>query len=259
MSDANAKTVTLPISWNDGSWGSYARPQLYLGRCLIGQVVGEMAGGVWHAHLFNTGDTTSHPDRASAQQALEDAVLAMGVGAFQRRVDTWIQHCFGSEIGADKIERNHRFIEEALELVQAGGCTASEAHQLVDYVYNRPVGELDQEVGGVMNTLAAFCNAHGIDLDAAAERELTRVWGKSEKIRAKQAAKPKHSPLPEHVASPDAADAARFRWLVKERCGVEAHYGRITTAIGWGATRSEPTDIRSLIDSDRAREGGDVG
>lgn len=116
--------------------------------------------------------------------------------SFQVRVDDWIQHCFGPAIGADRVERNHRFIEEALELVQAGGCTASEAHQLVDYVFGRPVGEMTQEVGGVMNTLAAFCNTYGVDLDEAAETELRRVWAKSDQIRAKQAAKPKHSPLP---------------------------------------------------------------
>lgn len=115
---------------------------------------------------------------------------------FQVRVDQWIQHCFGPEIGSDKTERNHRFIEEALELVQAGGCTVSEAHQIVDYVFGRPIGDLPQEVGGVMSTLAALCNAHGVDLVSAAETELSRVWLISDKIRAKQAAKPKHSPLP---------------------------------------------------------------
>lgn len=120
----------------------------------------------------------------------------MPLDTFQARVGDWIQHCFGPEIGADKVERNHRFIEEALELVQSGGCTASEAHQLVDYVFGRPIGEKGQEVGGVMNTLAAWCNAHGIALDEAAETELRRCWAKSDVIRAKQAAKPKHSPLP---------------------------------------------------------------
>ena len=120
------------------------------------------------------------------------------VVSFQVRVDRWIQHCFGPEIGADKVERNHRFIEEALELVQSGGCTASEAHQLVDYVFGRPVGEMHQEVGGVMNTLATLCNAYGVDLNGAAETELARVWAKSDQIRAKRAAKPKHSPLPEN-------------------------------------------------------------
>ena len=121
---------------------------------------------------------------------------------FQQRVQPWMMSCFGPEISADRIKRNHRFIEEALELVQATGCTKSEAHQLVDYVYSRPVGEPPQEVGGVMVTLAALCLANGYDMHEAGETELARIWTKVEKIRAKQAAKPKHSPLPE--AAPDA-------------------------------------------------------
>lgn len=106
-----------------------------------------------------------------------------------------MRECFGSEISTDRLERNHRFLEEALELVQAMGCTADEAHQLVEYVYGRPSGESYQEVGGVMVTLAALCMVHGIDLDSAAEAELERVWTKIEQIRAKQAAKPKYGPL----------------------------------------------------------------
>lgn len=120
--------------------------------------------------------------------------------AFQARVQPWMMACFGAEISADGVERNHRFLEESLELVQASGCTASEAHQLVDYVFGRPVGERAQEVGGVMVTLAALCLAQGLDMQAAGETELARIWTKVEAIRAKQAAKPKHSPLP--VAAP---------------------------------------------------------
>lgn len=116
---------------------------------------------------------------------------------FQRRVEPWMQVCFGPEISADKEERNHRFFEESTELVQACGMTASEAHQLVDYVFGRPVGEKTQESGGVSVTHAALCLAHGMDMHEAAEIELDRIWGKVEQIRAKQAAKPKHSPLPE--------------------------------------------------------------
>jgi hypothetical protein len=115
---------------------------------------------------------------------------------FQHRVNAWMLACFGDAIARDLTERNHRFLEEALELVQATGCTASEAHQLVDYVFARPVGQPHQETGGVMVTLAALCSAAGLTLDAAAEDELARVWTKVEQIRAKQAAKPKHSPLP---------------------------------------------------------------
>lgn len=87
----------------------------------------------------------------------------MSTTTFQQRVEPWLLACFGEQIAADTIERNHRFLEESLELVQACGCTQSEAHQLVDYVFGRPVGEVQQEAGGVMVTLAALCRAQGID------------------------------------------------------------------------------------------------
>ena len=121
------------------------------------------------------------------------------LGTFQGRVLPWLLDCFGPEIASDPEERNHRFLEEALELVQACGCTPSEAHQLVDYVYGRPVGEKSQEVGGVMVTLAALCLAQRLDMHKDGETELARIWTKVEQIRAKQAAKPDHSPLPQHI------------------------------------------------------------
>ena len=120
-----------------------------------------------------------------------------GNGSFQERVAPWLIECFGYEIAKDGQERNHRFLEESLELVQSTGCTKSEAYQLVDYVFGRDVGDPPQEVGGVMNTLAALCLAHQMDMHECGEAELKRVWGMCEKIRAKQAAKPKHSPLAE--------------------------------------------------------------
>ena len=56
---------------------------------------------------------------------------------------------------------------------------------------------LDLLLDGVMVTLAAYCEAHEVDLHAAAERELARVWTKVDAIRAKQAAKPVGSALPQ--------------------------------------------------------------
>lgn len=116
---------------------------------------------------------------------------------FQKGVDRWLMACFGLKIARDKNERNHRFLEESLELVQSTGCTKEEALQLVDYVYGRDVGETPQEVGGVMNTLAALCIANDIDMLEAGEIEIERCWMQIDKIRAKQAAKPQFSPLPQ--------------------------------------------------------------
>jgi hypothetical protein len=114
---------------------------------------------------------------------------------FQERENLWLLACLGGEIARDKTERGHRFLEEALELVQTGETTREEAHQLVDYVYSRPVGVMRQEVGGVMNTLAAFCTAYDINMDNAGDEELIRCWNKIETIREKQRLKPKFSAL----------------------------------------------------------------
>lgn len=115
---------------------------------------------------------------------------------YQKRVGAWTKACFGPAAG-DVIERNHRFLEEALELVQACGCTQDEAHQLVDYVFGRPVGDAAKEAGAVMLTLAALCNANTIDMMESAETELGRVWHIIDTIRAKHLSKPEGSPLPQ--------------------------------------------------------------
>ena len=112
---------------------------------------------------------------------------------FQRRTHDWMLECFGEALAADRLERNHRFIEEALELVQSAGMPQTEAHMLVDYVYGRPAGETSQEVGGVMVTLAALCSSHDIDMLATGEMELNRINAPeiTAKIRQKQMTKPR--------------------------------------------------------------------
>lgn len=114
--------------------------------------------------------------------------------SFQTDVRSWVVYAFGRELADDKSGRNHKFLEEALELVQALGCSQQEAHQIVEYVFARPAGEPEQEVGGVMVTLAGLCAAQGMDLEVAAEIELQRVWADVSEIRKKQALVPKFSP-----------------------------------------------------------------
>lgn len=115
---------------------------------------------------------------------------------FQAQVRPWLIACFGAEILNDRVERNHRFLEEALELAQACQCTREDAHTLVDYVFDRPTGRPKQEVGGVMVTLAALCLAHKMNMHDEGAKELHRVWGKVEAIKAKHARKPTGTPLP---------------------------------------------------------------
>ena len=124
--------------------------------------------------------------------------------AFQDHVAAWMLECFTPEIAADKLERNDRFIEEALELVQSLNYTAERAHALVDYVFSREVGEPAQELGGVMITLAALCNPNGLNISSAAYQELARITQPDviAKIRAKQASKPTGSALPQPREGP---------------------------------------------------------
>lgn len=104
--------------------------------------------------------------------------MSTGQQTFQARVIDFMLGCFGRKVAADTIERNHRFLEEALELVQALGCSASEAHQLVDYVFGRPIGDSHQETGGVLVTLAALCSSASVDMAQAGEDESWRASGR---------------------------------------------------------------------------------
>lgn len=112
--------------------------------------------------------------------------------SYQVRVANWMQTCFGQEISADIHERCLRFFEEAGELCQALGMPEETAHALVEYTWNREAGAPDQEVGGVVVTLAALCEASGLDMMAAAETELTRIDDPAiiARIREKHANKP---------------------------------------------------------------------
>jgi hypothetical protein len=109
---------------------------------------------------------------------------------YQVRVHRWMMACFNDKIVFSQKERNYRFLEEALELIQARGGTAAEAHRLVDYVFARPAGDSMQEVGGVLVCLAALCSAADIDMEYAGETELTRIWSKIDQIRVKHEGKP---------------------------------------------------------------------
>lgn len=117
---------------------------------------------------------------------------------FQAAVNTWLIECFGEDVANSIPDRNWRFLEEALELVQSTGCTKEEAHVLVDYVFDREVGEPFLELGGVMITMAALCYALNLSFENAAAKEIARITepGKIAKIRAKQADKVPGQPLP---------------------------------------------------------------
>lgn len=110
------------------------------------------------------------------------------LAAFDESTKVCIMNC-GPHMHDPRSAKERKFL--------CGDClTKEEAHLLVDYVYGRPVGDPGQEVGGVMVTLAALCLAQRLNMHLEGETELNRIWTKVDQIRAKQAAKPRHSPLP---------------------------------------------------------------
>jgi hypothetical protein len=136
--------------------------------------------------------------------------------SFQLQVFAWLKECLGEAAARDITERNQRFLEEALELVQSTGVTREECLRLVDYVYEREKGEVSQEIGGVIVTLSALCTAVGEKMEDCGCAELERCRANGDRIRAKQAAKPRFSPLP-GVSSkivPRTADENTLRFLL---------------------------------------------
>lgn len=112
--------------------------------------------------------------------------------AFQRRVNAWMIDCFGEPSTMNRTNRNHRFLEEAIELVQANGCSREEVERITKYVYDRDVGEVPQEIAGTMLTLIALANERGIHVDRVTAEELDRVRKPDmvRRIRAKDVMKP---------------------------------------------------------------------
>ena len=149
-----------------------------------------------------TPETCQSPDSISSKPG-SNGDQAVNGPSFQERVKPWMMVCFGEEISNDRVERGDRLLEEVFELLQSGGYDPARVLPLRDYVWSREVGEPSQEAGGVQVTMAAYCLAHGLDMHEAGETELARIWTKVEKIRAKQAAKPKHSPLPVPASEPE--------------------------------------------------------
>lgn len=115
-------------------------------------------------------------------------------------VGAWCRTTFGDALFRDPRARALRVLEEALELAQALGVRKADAAALVDYTFNRPIGEPAQEVAGVAITLLAACAALDINPDAAIAAELASIeqLATIEKIRDKQRTKihPSRDPAP---------------------------------------------------------------
>lgn len=122
----------------------------------------------------------------------------MKIKKFQELYNTAVRKLLGDDAVDNTQERNHRFIEEAIELVQANGMSKSAVMALVDHVFSKPVGEIKQEAGGVLATFTTLCVQADIDIDEIAQDELD--WADSisvEWFRARQSRKPAIEPNPD--------------------------------------------------------------
>jgi hypothetical protein len=117
---------------------------------------------------------------------------------WQRVAYHWVENVFSPENAANPNERSERFGEEALELLQARGVSRERVHELVDYVYNRPAGEVPQELGGVMHTLLVLAEQGKLDLWECFRTEMHRV------------------------SQPEVMAKCRIKWLDKQRQGMSS-------------------------------------
>lgn len=131
----------------------------------------------------------------------------MKISDFQTITFKWMKDCFGDEIASDKKTRSLALLEEALELCQATGVTVDEVLKQTDYTYNRPAGEINQEVGGVMIALAGLCAAHGLKMEGAMQYAIAYCTTNTRKIRAKQKDKVKAGIR--HLLPPDGKNAEK--------------------------------------------------
>jgi len=97
----------------------------------------------------------------------------------QAQVLTWCTDAFGHEEANSLPQRAVRLLEESIEAAQSAGVSRETARRLIDYIFDRPPGELGQEIGGVGLTLLALAEVAEVSADGEERREIDRVLSKS--------------------------------------------------------------------------------
>ena len=96
----------------------------------------------------------------------------------QLLANNWAKRAFGLEHTTNSKVRALRLLEEAIELAQAEGIKRHLVDHCTEIVYSRPVGQANQEIGGVLMTAAVYCGCVGRDIDEVLATELDRVLAK---------------------------------------------------------------------------------
>ena len=115
---------------------------------------------------------------AETSMATIEDVRSLTRDARQQRITDWAKAAFGVAEATGLAQRGVRLLEEAIEAFQACGGDEEIAHKLVAYVFARPAGNVDQELGGVCVTVLALAAAAGLSADEEECREVHRVLSK---------------------------------------------------------------------------------
>lgn len=131
----------------------------------------------------------------------------MEISKAQLKTHDWFNSTFKRDIQGEgqATDRANRFVEEALELVQAIGITKESIRLQLDRVYSRPVGEVKQEIGGTILTLSLIASSQDLLMDDCWSAAIEDGYARQAKIRAKDAAKRKDSPLPGDIDTVEVA------------------------------------------------------
>lgn len=145
--------------------------------------------GAWSDHRVVCAECRANPFSTTCAVGLEIQKLAASAERIftsyescpnsrdqrQRDVVQWTATTFGANTLAMD-ERASRFIEEALELVQATRLPIERVIALAHHVYAKPSGEVAQEIGAVGLTLLALSEVAKVSADDAEVAEMRRVF-----------------------------------------------------------------------------------
>lgn len=98
----------------------------------------------------------------------------------------WGVRAFGMDHMTNTRTRALRILEEAAELAQACDVPREIAFHTLNVVYRRPVGKMEQEIGGILVTVHAFCASQGVTPELMLENEVSRCLSKPPEHFAKR-------------------------------------------------------------------------